>query len=269
VDWTQAGALFGLEIGVGVLAATLALARAPLGPFFFRLLGGTAAAATAAGALLPLAARDGALPAPVAAGAAMTVLACLLLAARLSWKGRALALAAALAGALLALGSAVSFAFLSGSGALGRRLLDDSTGRLFLLLAPVASGGVVGSVAVSMVLGHWYLVVPALPIELLRRMNRWAAGALAGRLALSAGILLAFGTTLRDGSLFRPMGLFHLGTRAAVGIAVPLVFSGLVAGTLRHGNTRSATGILYASCILVLIGEAVGLSLWSASGLPL
>jgi len=269
LDWTQAGSLFGLEIGVGVLAATLALARAPLGPFFFRLLGGTAAAAVAAGALLPLAAGERGLATPVAAGAGLAVLSCAALAARLPSGGRALALAAALAGALLALGAAVSHAFLAGAGGLDRGRLEDPVARLLLILAPVVSGGVVGSVAVSMVLGHWYLIVPTLPLAFLRRMNGFAAGALFGRLALSGGIVLAFAATLREDGLFRPMGLFHLGTRAAVGIAVPLVFAGLVAGTLRHGNTRSATGILYASSILVLIGEAVGLSLWGTSGLPL
>jgi hypothetical protein len=39
--------------------------------------------------------------------------------------------------------------------------------------------------------------------------------------------------------------------------------------SLKFDNTRSATGILYASTILVLIGTAVAISLQDAYGIPL
>ena len=44
---------------------------------------------------------------------------------------------------------------------------------------------------------------------------------------------------------------------------------GLTASALRFGNTRSATGILYASTVLVLIGTAVSVSLQDTFGVPL
>jgi hypothetical protein len=39
--------------------------------------------------------------------------------------------------------------------------------------------------------------------------------------------------------------------------------------SLRYKNTRSATGILYASTVLVLIGTAVSLFLQDSYGAPL
>jgi hypothetical protein len=43
----------------------------------------------------------------------------------------------------------------------------------------------------------------------------------------------------------------------------------MTASSLDFKNTRSATGILYASTILVLIGTAVSVSLQSTYGIPL
>jgi hypothetical protein len=69
--------------------------------------------------------------------------------------------------------------------------------------------------------------------------------------------------------LFGPWGLFHFGTRLAVGLALPLTFAWMTSGSLDFKNTRSATGILYASTILVLIGTAVSVSLQGSYGIPL
>jgi hypothetical protein len=43
----------------------------------------------------------------------------------------------------------------------------------------------------------------------------------------------------------------------------------MTSSSLAFRNTRSATGILYASTILVLIGTAVSVSLQSTYGIPL
>jgi hypothetical protein len=50
---------------------------------------------------------------------------------------------------------------------------------------------------------------------------------------------------------------------------MPLAFAAMAAGALRFKNTRSATGILYASTVLVLIGTAVAVSLQDTYGVPL
>ena len=69
--------------------------------------------------------------------------------------------------------------------------------------------------------------------------------------------------------LLGPWGLFHLGARIATGLALPLLFAWMTSGSLAYRNTRSATGILYASTVLVLIGTAVSISLQDAYGVPL
>ena len=60
-----------------------------------------------------------------------------------------------------------------------------------------------------------------------------------------------------------------MGARAGAGLALPLLFAWMAAGSLRYDNTRSATGILYASTVLVLIGTAVSISLQDTYGVPL
>jgi hypothetical protein len=122
-----------------------------------------------------------------------------------------------------------------------------------------------------MVLGHWYLTVPRLEIGHLQRLNRVSVGAMLAAMALSAGSCLLFAELLRasEPPLFGPTGLFYLGTRLAVGLLVPLLFAAMAESSLRFRNTRSATGILYASTVLVLIGTAVSLFLQDSYRIPL
>jgi hypothetical protein len=77
--------------------------------------------------------------------------------------------------------------------------------------------------------------------------------------------------TLSSGSnpLISQWGFFYLGTRLTVGLLLPLLFAWMTAGSLKFENTRSATGILYASTVLVLIGTAVSVSLQSSYKVPL
>ncbi|HET6202696.1 MAG TPA: hypothetical protein VFI25_07825 [Planctomycetota bacterium] len=251
------GSLFLLELGFGLSAPLLLVRRAPLGPFFFRLLGGFAAGATVAGtALLRLEAPE--LSPAASLGALLALVASASLLRPLKTARRSLALGAAAGGSLLALAAAI----VSSSAA-------PATGLVLSLASSFGSGLVVGTVAVAMALGHWYLVVPNLDVAYLRRANIASAGAIGAKLA-AVGALVAVGASeLSRTPLFRPMGLFHLGTRGLVGLLAPLGFAALVAGCLRYRNTRSATGILYASTVLVLIGEAVGLTLWGSYGIPL
>jgi hypothetical protein len=61
----------------------------------------------------------------------------------------------------------------------------------------------------------------------------------------------------------------QISARVAVGLLLPLLFAWMTAGSLAYRNTRSATGILYASTVLVLIGTAVSVSLQNTYGIPL
>jgi hypothetical protein len=121
------------------------------------------------------------------------------------------------------------------------------------------------------VLGHWYLTVPNLAVSHLRRLNRVTVASMLVSLGALALVCLAFRPELsaHERSLFAATGLFYLGTRVAVGLLMPLLFAWMAEGSLKFQNTRSATGILYASTVLVLIGTAVAVSLQDTYGVPL
>ena len=122
-----------------------------------------------------------------------------------------------------------------------------------------------------MVLGHWYLTVPNLHVKHLARLNRVTIGAMLASVVLLLASVWIFTDELAavKTPLTSPWGLFYLGTRVAVGLALPLLFAWMTAGSLKFQNTRSATGILYASTVLVLIGAAGSIMLQESYGVPL
>ena len=138
-------------------------------------------------------------------------------------------------------------------------------------LSALATGAVAGSVGLAMVLGHWYLTVPKLKVSHLGRLNRVTIFSMVASLLSVVVICLLFRESLElaDTPLFGPRGLFNIGTRVTVGLLLPLLFAWMAKESLRYGNTRSATGILYASTVMVLIGTALSINLQDAYGLPL
>jgi len=123
-----------------------------------------------------------------------------------------------------------------------------------------------------MVLGHWYLTVPKLDVRHLERLNKVCMWCMTVSLVLLAMTCLIYRDHIDAAEarpLFGPWGMFFLGTRLVVGLALPLLFAWMARSSLRLGNTRSATGILYASTVLVLIGAAISISLQDTYGVPL
>jgi hypothetical protein len=260
MGWSDLGTQFCLELAFGVLLGLCFVARAPVGAFFHRLMGTTAALPLLAAALLPPLYAGASLRDPAVVAAAAALLPYPYYSGPVQSRRRLAALAIALACTGYAL-----------ARVLARTRLVDSPGELALATASaMATGAVAGTVGLAMVLGHWYLTVPSLDVAHLRRMNRVTVASMLACLALVLASCLVFRSELRTGrDLLGPWGLFHLGTRVAVGLAVPLVFAWMTSGSLRYRNTRSATGILYASTVLVLIGTAVSISLQDAYGVPL
>ncbi len=252
---------FCLELAFGVLVALCFVPRAPVGRFFYRIMGTTAAVA-----LL------GALSIPIATGsriwsdrAVLSTLLALLAYPLYSGPGQKRYWRMGIG--LAAFGCMLGVACLVGSGA--REL--GTSGLLLATSSALATGTVAGSVGLAMVLGHWYLTVPNLDVAHLRRLNRVTVGSIVVSSALVGLSCCFFSSTLNEGPapLFGPFGLFFLVTRVTAGLVLPLLFAGMAASALRFRNTRSATGILYASTVLVLIGTAVSISLQGSYGLPL
>jgi len=270
MGWSLLGTQFCLELAFGVLVALACVHRAPLGVFFFRLMG--------TAALVPLLLAVG-MPVlrsldrgdsgpywtdPVALFGGLALLAYPLYSGPVKARRRLKALVFATSSAGLALMFAVGRAQGVASG----------VDWLVAGLSALATGCVAGSVGLAMVLGHWYLTIPDLNVSHLVRMNRVTLGCMAGCLVMvGVSYLVFFGGQPAEpwpgGGRLDTWGLFYLGTRVTVGLLMPMLFGWMTAESLRHGNTRSATGILYASTVLVLIGTAVSISLQDSYGVPL
>ncbi len=261
MGWSPLGTQFCLELAFGVLLALAFVPRAPVGVLFYRVMGTTALVPVLAALVAPLATGQLGWSDPQVYWTLLPALCYPIL----SGPVRGLRWATALGLSLLGVAAALVIA-------LGNAGLPEGPGALVLAtLSALATGAVAGSVGVAMVLGHWYLTVPNLRVSHLRRLNRVTVASMLVSLTLVVISCLLFGDLRNESArpLLGAWGLFHLGTRVAVGLLVPLVFAWMTAGSLKYENTRSATGILYASTVLVLIGAAVSVSLQDSYGIPL
>lgn len=128
---------------------------------------------------------------------------------------------------------------------------------IILGLADQLTGGLVlGSVMTAMLLGHWYLNTPTMRLNPLKRLLVFMAIAVVLRAAvcLPGGVLETMRLTSSSGVSLQTWCLF-LSLRWLAGVAGVLALSWLTWQTLKIPNTQSATGILYASVVLALIGE--------------
>lgn len=129
------------------------------------------------------------------------------------------------------------------------------------LAFPSALNGaaLIGAVALSMILGHYYLNYPKLPIDPLKRYTIALMAASFLRLALFVTALVAIEVLEVPGS--KPDRSFWLDEtltllpRGLFGIAGPCLLAVMSWGTVKIKSTQSATGILYGAMIFVASGE--------------
>lgn len=261
MGWNSLATQFCLELTFGVFVALAFVPKAPVGRLFYRIMGTAAVVPLMLAGLVP----------PIEESASWTdprILA--------TWSALAAfpVISGPFRGTKWALGlgwgllwTAVALVLTLSESATTTGALQLATGSL----SAMATGAVAGSVGLAMVLGHWYLTVPNLSVHHLVRLNRVTIGSMLISLAALGLSILVFGEELAAARqpLLSPWGLFYLGARVAVGLALPLLFAWMTAGSLQFKNTRSATGILYASTVLVLIGTAVSISLQDSYGVPL
>jgi hypothetical protein len=137
---------------------------------------------------------------------------------------------------------------------------------LWMVLGRVASAGLMGATLTAMLLGHHYLVTPAMSITPLRRFVLAIFVFLIARTALALpGLLLWFSADPGSGSGTLVSPLF-LGMRWGMGILGPAVAAVLTWKTVAIRSTQSATGILYIAMTLVLFGELTAMILARGSG---
>jgi hypothetical protein len=150
------------------------------------------------------------------------------------------------------------------------------------LTLPFAAGdallgaAMLGGANFAMIFGHWYLVIPGLNLDPFRKVARGLIGVTLLRLLLLAAGLALYWQAACAGRLM-PLHVFILGgpgtlffaQRLLYGIlaAIPLAFMASRCADLR--STQSATGILYALELVVLVGEGLSRHLMMITRLPL
>ncbi|APZ95327.1 hypothetical protein [Fuerstiella marisgermanici] len=118
------------------------------------------------------------------------------------------------------------------------------------LLSDFSSAAVVGGVLTGMLLGHWYLTTPTMSTLPIWWFNKAILTAAVLRLVASIWAFAEFGGSFSDSTQQIWFGIRWLG-----GIVAPVIVAILVWRVLKHRNTQSATGILFAGLILAFMGE--------------
>jgi hypothetical protein len=148
-----------------------------------------------------------------------------------------------------------------------------------VLASALGSSLVLGFVTWGMILGHWYLVSQELPVSHLARLVRPLPWMLLGKAALSALTLAVFWPSVlgpgnaslgdvMERSPDRVLDVVNVWARIPVGLLVPAVMAFMTRVTVAMERTRPATGILYAMCVLVYMGELMGKMLEGGTGVP-
>jgi len=125
--------------------------------------------------------------------------------------------------------------------------------RAVQIISDVASSAVCGSVLTGMLLGHWYLTTPTMSTRPLKWFNGMIVFAALLRLGASGVMVFNEGIMMPGTTHWIWLAVRWIGT-----IVVPLVVAVLVWRIMKYRNTQSATGVLFAGLILVLMGEMSG-----------
>ncbi len=130
------------------------------------------------------------------------------------------------------------------------------------IVGALASIGLLGSVNLAMLLGHWYLVVRGMSIDPLKRLT---FATLAASIVKILVVVIAIAVLWPVPSV---KDIFFW-MRAGWGLLGPLALFPMVWGTVRIRSTMAATGILYVDVVAVVIGEVLGGWLSAVAHLPL
>jgi hypothetical protein len=191
-----------------------------------------------------------------AANALVVLQGCLVVAlvvnAVITWRGRGPSTASS------AVTVGLSLLVLAGVAAAFWPLAGSPLASAGIALTIALSAAVLGAATTGMLLGHWYLVTPALTNRPLLR----AIGVLLISLALQAGaVLVTLGEVGHGaGSLPHALSLSPvLSVLWALGsVILPLVAAGLALVTCRMRSFMSTTGLLYLAMIAILPGQLLG-----------
>lgn len=173
----------------------------------------------------------------------------------------------------------VSAACASGLVALVAGALDAAAGtaattQALTAVSFVSSAALLGGACTAMILGHWYLVIPSMPVSLLQSIVKLHIVSMVIRVAVVAAVVFVAIATWQPGlgPSFRHYitsvdGIFFW-QRVLFGLAGPALLSWLTWETAKIRSTQSATGILYVDFFTVVVGEVLAKYLLLATRVP-
>jgi hypothetical protein len=146
--------------------------------------------------------------------------------------------------------------------------VEDRPATGWLIANGLTSAALLGAATTAMLIGHSYLIAPAMSMRPLLTLLAAGAVALAAR-AIVAGAALVSWTAGRHSFTLEEEAVLVLPVRWGLGLAGPLVLGVMAWRCARIRSTQSATGILYVVVIFCFLGELTSLLLLSNTRLPL
>lgn len=138
--------------------------------------------------------------------------------------------------------------------------------RALAWLDPATGGLLLGTTMAAMLLGHWYLNAPGMPLgPLLRLIGLLALAVILRAVVCACGL----GYEITHHGPPDMTGLLFLGMRWLGGLAGTALLAVMAWQTLKVPNTQSATGILYVAVITTFLGELASGLLSAQAGYPL
>jgi len=138
---------------------------------------------------------------------------------------------------------------------------------VWFLSDDLSSAALLGTATTAMLMGHSYLIAPAMSLVPLLRLLAALGFATLLRMAVALGGLWLWTAAPGTGTL--ETEVLWLPARWILGFVGPLVLGWMAWETARIRSTQSATGILYVVVIFCFLGELTGLLLLSKTGFTL
>ncbi len=133
-------------------------------------------------------------------------------------------------------------------------MAGSAHGGPWVIADDLTSAALLGSAATAMLMGHSYLIAPAMSLAPLYRLLGALGICLVVRMVLAGAGLWLWTGRLGASNLETEMWLL-LPVRWGLGLVAPLVLGWMAWESARIRSTQSATGILYVVVILCFLGE--------------
>jgi hypothetical protein len=143
-----------------------------------------------------------------------------------------------------------------------------------LLVNHLGATTLLGCVMLTMVFGHWYLVIPGLSIDPLKRLTKVFMGAIGMRIVtiFASLVVLQMEQNIPLAAVLRELmvrqGIFFW-PRVIFGVLLPIVLAAMIWSTVQIRHTQAATGLLYLAVVTLLFGEFFSKFLLFAVNIPL